>query len=204
MLHYYDKQSIWWWMEPLETKVWLLFFGTAVAMGVVILLVELPWDTIIQQPQATLAKASNLQWASAALLVGGGPQMAPRSPGGRVMLLAFGFLVLTIMNLYIAAATATLSAAIMRREQVNDISDLAMMRVGIFEDDLRELQSFALSVGTPCTLYDQSELHFHKATEGSFVRQQEHNSCTSLHASAAGHTLCAQHAFSASGCCCGM
>jgi len=145
MMYHGTKYDIWWWTQHLEPKLWLLFFGTAAVMGIAILLAELPWNSAWQQPQAMLAKASNLQWASAALLVGGGPHLTPRSPGGRIMLLAFGFLVMIVMNLYIAAAAATMLIVATKREQVNDLNDLVNLRVGIFVDDNQEFKRFALN-----------------------------------------------------------
>lgn len=134
-------------MEHLEPRLWLLFFGTAAAVGLALLLAEQPWPSFYQHPQPTLSKAANLQWGTAAVLVRAAPQLSPRSSGGRVMMVAFGLLVLIVTNLYTSAATVRVVTEHNARVDVSDMGDLAQRPTGIFVDDADAFERFGLQVG---------------------------------------------------------
>lgn len=44
MLHYSDQTSFWSFLRPFSTGVWLLMFGCAVAVGLIVLLLEGAWS----------------------------------------------------------------------------------------------------------------------------------------------------------------
>lgn len=159
MIHTDDRRDMWSWMDAFEPGLWLLLFGTSVAVALAIALAELPWLTMAGQPVAGAAKIANLQvgqlcaacmraclqellvhgepgrcalalgqrfvmcpalkpphhvcrgrlqWASLAVAVRAAGQLAPRSPGGRMMGLAYAFLALILAHLYVASNSAQL------------------------------------------------------------------------------------------------
>ncbi|GFH06440.1 uncharacterized protein HaLaN_01071, partial [Haematococcus lacustris] len=108
MVHVADDNDLWSFFKPLSPGLWLALFGTSAALGVLLLLAELPCPQLARSPQGAMAKAANMQWATLGLLVRGAVQAVPRSPGGRLMLLAYAFLVCIILNLYVAYRAAAL------------------------------------------------------------------------------------------------
>ncbi len=74
-------------------------------------------------------------------------QLSPRTTGGRLILLGYGFLVFILANLYIASMSAILSAR-SERSDIEGMEDLVNRPVGIFVDDRTVFQRFVLNVCT--------------------------------------------------------
>ena len=144
MVHIDTTKSIWSFLDPLEPSLWVAFFATSVGVGLLVLLVEMPWGSVVHDPTPILAKLCNLQWASLAVLVHSASQFSPRTPGGRVILLGYGFLVLIVINVYISsmAAKLTMSAG----TGIQDIGDLMDKPTGIYVGDRRVFSRFNLKV----------------------------------------------------------
>ena len=62
-----------------------------------------PPPPAVGNPSAAWSQYSNLQWASTGMLMMGVHQLAPRSPGARLVLLGYAFVVLILCSLYVSA-----------------------------------------------------------------------------------------------------
>ncbi|GFH17095.1 hypothetical protein HaLaN_13649, partial [Haematococcus lacustris] len=69
-----DDNDLWSFFKPLSPGLWLALFGTSAALGVLLLLAELPCPQLARSPQGAMAKAANMQWATLGLLVRGAVQ----------------------------------------------------------------------------------------------------------------------------------
>ena len=74
---------------------------------------------------------SDLQWASTGLALHGVFQLAPRSPGGRVVALGASFVATIVICMYIASYSAQIT--VQNLPKVADISQLYGKPVGIWE-----------------------------------------------------------------------
>mmetsp|Transcript_26460 Transcript_26460/g.57730 ORF Transcript_26460/g.57730 Transcript_26460/m.57730 type:complete len:641 (+) Transcript_26460:134-2056(+) len=142
------QPSYWSFFQPLHLDVWLLTFGTTVAVALVMFLLEVAWTAPIQAPAASWSRYSNLQWATTGLLLRGVFQLAPRSPGARVIILGFTFLVLILINLYIGAASALLTARELE-PKVRCLEDLVTLPMGVYDGDAPNLDKLPVHYQVP-------------------------------------------------------
>ena len=102
---------------------------------------------VLLRPSLTLTpylspRYSDLQWASTGLALHGVFQLAPRSPGGRVVALGASFVAVIVISMYIAAYSAQITVHNLK-PQVSSITDLNNAPVGIWEVSV-------LPSSTPC------------------------------------------------------
>lgn len=143
-------------------------FATSVGVAILILLAEVPIWHIFSSAEPIWSKFSNLQWASVGVLLHGIQQFAPRSPGGRLIILGYGFLALIVINMYIASYSAIMASRT-EATSIRSIDDLVSKTVGIFKDDMSVFKRYALQVHHGVHAVDS--LHARACTQGMFVFQ---------------------------------
>ena len=79
------------------------------------------------------SRYSDLQWASTGLALHGVFQLAPRSPGGRVVALGASFVAVIVISMYIAAYSAQITVQNLQAAKVTDVSQLYSKPVGIWQ-----------------------------------------------------------------------
>ncbi|GFH32685.1 uncharacterized protein HaLaN_31943, partial [Haematococcus lacustris] len=90
-----------------------------------------PLRRIIRQPGPALEKYCNLQWAATAMLLQALQQFNARSTGARIIILGYAFMILILINIYIAVLASQLTVNSINTN-INGISDLVNKPVGIF------------------------------------------------------------------------
>ncbi|KAL6748931.1 hypothetical protein V8C86DRAFT_2863839 [Haematococcus lacustris] len=142
------KPDMWLFLRPFSSTVWLLMFATSAFVGICVLLTEVPLRRIIRQPGPALEKYCNLQWAATAMLLQALQQFNARSTGARIIILGYAFMILILINIYIAVLASQLTVNSINTN-INGISDLDNKPVGIFVDDVQAFERFNLNLVIP-------------------------------------------------------
>ncbi|GFH08873.1 uncharacterized protein HaLaN_03912 [Haematococcus lacustris] len=135
-------------LRPFDQSVWLLLFTTSVVVCISVLLAEVPIRRIFRRPAPALEKYCNLQWAATGMLLQATQQFTAKSTGARLMILGYAFLVLIVINMYIATLASQLTVTTINLK-VNGLSDVVNKPVGIFEADVDNFKRFNLDFAVP-------------------------------------------------------
>lgn len=98
LIHQTFPVDIWLFLKPFAPSLWLAIFATAVFLGICIWLNEIQLEKVKANPGASWAKYGSIQFASLGLLLQGIKDVTVHSPGGRLAVLGFCFLVVIIIN----------------------------------------------------------------------------------------------------------
>ena len=82
-------------------------------------------------------------FATTGLMLQGIKDIAIRTPGARFFTLGYCFLVLVLMNTYIAVLSSQLTSSALSF-QINTVNDIVGMKVGIYEGDQQALARYRL------------------------------------------------------------
>lgn len=135
-------------LKPFDMTVWLVIMATSVFVGIAVMLAEVPVRRIIRQPEPSLQKYLNLQWASTAMLLQAMQQFSAKTVGARFIILGYAFMVLILVNAYIAVLSSQLTVTSINLN-INGLADLLSKPVGIFEPDVNAFKRFNLNYMVP-------------------------------------------------------
>ncbi|KAL6749832.1 hypothetical protein V8C86DRAFT_2832108 [Haematococcus lacustris] len=148
MVYIGSKSDMFLFLKPFDRSVWLLMFATSLLVGLSVMLAEVPLNRIWNRPGPSLTKYSNLQWAASAMLLQATSTFSAKSTGARIIILGWGFMILILINIYIAVLASQLTVNSINMN-INGINDLISKPLGIFEADLTAFKRFNLAFLVP-------------------------------------------------------
>ena len=148
LLYYPTTITIWTFLQPFEWRVWLMIFGSSVVVALSVFLLEWTWHhgySLNRAPSASQAWRgySSIQWCVTGQALSNIYQLAPRSPGARVVILTSSFAALVLALAYASAYSAGLAVDSLKT-RLSNVTDLARsgLNVGIWDGDDRALSKF--------------------------------------------------------------
>ena len=107
--------GIWTFLQPFEWRVWLMIFGSSVVVALSVMFLESTWHhgysfNRAPSPSQAWRGYSSIQWGVTGQSLSSVYQLAPRSPGGRVVILTSAFAAFILALAYASAYTSMINA----------------------------------------------------------------------------------------------
>ena len=144
------SQLLWTFLQPFEWRVWLMIFGSSVVVALSVLFLEWTWHhgySLNQAPSASQAwrAYSSIQWGVTGQALSSIYQLAPRSPGARVVILTSSFAALILALAYASAYTSTMTMrSILINIQSSGLKGLQNLPVGVWDEDYPAISSLGV------------------------------------------------------------
>jgi hypothetical protein len=142
-----NTSKLWVFLRPFSPQLWLLMFATCVFVAVIVWLFEIKPDQY-KRHKLIFTKAQRLLFATTGLMLQGIKDMTIHTTGSRVFVLGYCFLVLVLMNTYIAVLSSQLTSSALKY-QINGVNDIVQLNVGIYEGDTTTLSRYQLHSQVP-------------------------------------------------------
>lgn len=134
LVHVPSNRNLWVFLRPFTASLWLLMFGTSVFAATVVWLFETKIEHFRDRPKFFTRKLEGYLFSATGLMLQGIKEFKIKTDGSRLFTLCYCFLVLVLMNTYIAVISSQLTSSALSYK-IQSVNDIIGLKVGIFDGD---------------------------------------------------------------------